>query len=388
LTEHARNPVPRRHEEVVMNSPITHPHSEIPPAGERDRRAPAAAEPELKALDSPPLADFEISDDDLERLEHDIEALQSSRMRPLREMRAPQPREADPVPDWVRRVDPELRPRPPRPRRRDFSFGFFARMGVVVLVGGIGTLVVLGKIPANGWQNAKAELIRLASAAPWGRAASKPRTAATTPALVLEGSTTESGDAILLGVKVAGPVEGAIAVISGLAPGTTLTAGQPSGPNGWLLSAAELQNTFIRPPQGFAGTMQYAIELHLDDGTLVDRQSMLLDWPEATTTTTLAAAPRTIDDDELALLMKRGQGLIETGDLSGARLLLKRAAEAGSARAAFALGATYDPLVLKEIGVVGFASDVAMARTWYEKAKEMGSREAPRRLELLASHSR
>ena len=373
-----------------MNSPIADPHSELSPAGERDRRAPAAAEPELKALDSPPLADFEISGDDLERLERDIEALQSSRMRPLREMHAPRVREAEavPIPDWVRRVDPELRPRPAR-RHRDFSFGFFARMGVVVLVGGVGTLVVLGKIPANGWQNAKAELIRLASAAPWGRAASKPRTAATTPALVLEGSTTESGDAILLGVKVAGPVEGAVAVISGLAPGTTLTTGQRSGPNGWLLPAAELQNAFIRPPQGFAGTMQYAIELHLDDGTLVDRQSMLLDWPEATTTTpALAAAPRTIDDDELALLMKRGQGLIETGDLSGARLLLKRAAEAGSARAAFALGATYDPLVLKEIGVVGFASDVAMARTWYEKAKEMGSREAPRRLELLASHSR
>jgi len=146
----------------------------------------------------------------------------------------------------------------------------------------------------------------------------------------------------------------------------------------------------IRPPQGFSGTMQYAIELHLGDGTLVDRQSMLLDWPEATPAPPLALAsvPRAVDEDELALLMKRGQGLIETGDLSGARLLLKRAAEAGSARAAFALGATYDPLVLKEIGALGFAPDVAMARTWYEKAKQLGSREAPRRLELLASHSR
>jgi hypothetical protein len=380
-----------------MNSPIAHPHPEMSPAGERNRPAPAAVEPELKTLDSPPLADpdFEISDDDLDRLERDIEALQSNRMRPLREMRAPQ-REAEPMPmpDWVRRVDPELLPRAPRPRRRqrDFSFGFFARMGVVVLVGGVGTLIVLGKIPATGWDNAKAELFRLASAAPWGRAASNPRTAAmaATPALVLEGSTTESGDAILLGVKVEGPAEGAVAVISGLTPGTTLTAGRPSGPNGWLLPAAELHNAFIRPPQGFAGTMQYAIELHLGDGTLVDRQSMLLDWPEATPAPppALATASRTIDDDELALLMKRGQGLLETGDLSGARLLLKRAAETGSARAAFALGATYDPLVLKEMGALGFAPDVAMARTWYEKAKELGSREAPRRLELLASHSR
>jgi hypothetical protein len=377
-----------------MSNPTAHPHPEIIPAFERDR---PAAEPELKTLESPPLADpdFEISDDDLYRLERDIEALQSSRMRPLREMRAPRP-EPIPIPAWVRRIDPELLPQPPRPhgRRRDFTFGFFARMGVVVLVGGVGTLVALGKIPANGWQNAKAEIFRLASAVPWGRAASKApsRAAAATPALVLEGSTTDGGDAILLGVKVEGPAEGAVAVISGLAPGTTLTVGRPSGPSGWLLAATELQNALIRPPQGFAGTMQYAIELHLSDGSLVDRQSMLLDWPEATPAPTpppaLAAAPRAIDDDELALLIKRGQGLIETGDLSGARLLLRRAAEAGSARAAFALGATYDPMVLKEIGALGFAPDVAMARTWYEKAKELGSREAPRRLELLASHSR
>ncbi len=371
-----------------MNSPI--PHPEISPAGERDHHA---AEPELKTLASPPLADpdFEISDDDLDRLERDIEALQSSRMRPLRERHAARPESSPlPMPDWMRRVDPELLPRPPRARRRDFTFGFFARMGVVVLVGGVGTLVALGKIPANGWQNAKAEILRLASSVPWGRAALNPRTVAATPALVLEGSTTDAGDAILLGVRVEGPAEGAVAVISGLAPGTTLTVGRPSGPNSWLLPAMELPNTLIRPPQGFAGTMQYAIELHLGDGTLVDRQSMLLDWPEATPAPppVLAAAPRAVDDDELALLMKRGQGLIETGDLSGARLLLKRAAEAGSARAAFALGATYDPLVLKEIGALGFAPDVSMARSWYEKAKELGSREAPRRLELLASHSR
>ena len=378
-----------------MNSPIAHPHPEMPPAGERERRAPVA-QSEPKVVASPPLADpdFEIGDDDLERLERDIEALQSSRMRPLREMRAPRPEPAPAtMPAWMRHIDPELLPRPPHARRRrGFSFGFFARMGVVVLVGGVGTLVVFGKIPANGWHNAKAELSRLAAAVPWGRAASKPPThsAVATPALVLEGSTTDSGDVILLGVKVEGPADGAVAVISGLAPGTTLTVGQPSGSNGWLMPAAELQNALIRPPQGFSGTMQYAIELHLGDGTLVDRQSMLLDWPEATPAppVALASVPRAVDEDELALLMKRGQSLIETGDLSGARLLLKRAAEAGSARAAFALGATYDPLVLKEIGALGFAPDVAMARTWYEKAKQLGSREAPRRLELLASHSR
>jgi TPR repeat protein len=52
------------------------------------------------------------------------------------------------------------------------------------------------------------------------------------------------------------------------------------------------------------------------------------------------------------------------------------------------LATTYDPNVLDELGVRGVAGDPTTARLWYEKAKEYGSREAPRRLELLASQGR
>jgi TPR repeat protein len=48
-----------------------------------------------------------------------------------------------------------------------------------------------------------------------------------------------------------------------------------------------------------------------------------------------------------------------------------------------ALGATYDPLVLRQLKVYGFTSDAAMARSWYEKAAELGSSAASRRLEML-----
>ena len=58
------------------------------------------------------------------------------------------------------------------------------------------------------------------------------------------------------------------------------------------------------------------------------------------------------------------------------------------ARAAFALAASYDPIELKRLGVLGAAPDVTKARDWYERAKQYGSREAPRRLELLASQFR
>jgi hypothetical protein len=101
-----------------------------------------------------------------------------------------------------------------------------------------------------------------------------------------------------------------------------------------------------------------------------------------------AAAPRQLDREEIAVLVKRGKDFIANGDLAAARLVLQRAAESKDAEAALALAATYDPLVLRELKVYGFAPDVAMARSWYEKAKEYGSTEAPRRLEFLATSTR
>ena len=89
------------------------------------------------------------------------------------------------------------------------------------------------------------------------------------------------------------------------------------------------------------------------------------------------------NSEELAVLLKRGKDFIATGDLAAARLVLRKAAEANNAEAALALGATYDPLVLRQLKVYGFTSDAAMARSWYEKAAELGSSAASRRLEML-----
>jgi hypothetical protein len=46
------------------------------------------------------------------------------------------------------------------------------------------------------------------------------------------------------------------------------------------------------------------------------------------------------------------------------------------------------PATEPELKVYGLAADIAMARMWYEKAKEFGSAEAPRRLDILASGAR
>jgi hypothetical protein len=94
--------------------------------------------------------------------------------------------------------------------------------------------------------------------------------------------------------------------------------------------------------------------------------------------------PRPIDAEQMALLIRRSQDLISEGDIGAARVLLRRAAEADSARAAITLGATYDPVVLATLRVKGVAADISQARLWYSRASELGSQEAQVRLGLLS----
>jgi TPR repeat protein len=94
-------------------------------------------------------------------------------------------------------------------------------------------------------------------------------------------------------------------------------------------------------------------------------------------------AARQLDGEEIAALINRGTDSLKSGDLISARLLLRRAAEAGSASAALMLGTTFDPLVIQQLGAIGVVPDVAQARQWYEKAAELGSDAASQRLAKL-----
>jgi hypothetical protein len=90
------------------------------------------------------------------------------------------------------------------------------------------------------------------------------------------------------------------------------------------------------------------------------------------------------DNEAIATLLARGRTYLTNGDVSTARLAFRRAAEGGDAQAALALGGTFDPLVLKSLGAIGVAADPDQARGWYRKAAELGSRDAPQRLDQLA----
>jgi hypothetical protein len=91
-------------------------------------------------------------------------------------------------------------------------------------------------------------------------------------------------------------------------------------------------------------------------------------------------ASRQLDADELATLLKRARALVAIGDIASARLLLERAADAQQADAALLLAQTYDPSVLGTPDMRSITPDPAAARDWYQKAAQLGSRDAQARL--------
>ena len=84
-------------------------------------------------------------------------------------------------------------------------------------------------------------------------------------------------------------------------------------------------------------------------------------------------------------LLSRGRALLTSGDVAGARLILERAIDLGSPAAVLVMGETYDPAALAALGVRGVPAEVTRARSWYQKARELGVAEADDRLRRLPS---
>jgi hypothetical protein len=91
------------------------------------------------------------------------------------------------------------------------------------------------------------------------------------------------------------------------------------------------------------------------------------------------------DASVIAAKMKIGVELMTYGEVTAAREMFQRVAEAGEGAGAFALAETYDPLVLGGLRLrEGIMPDLALARAWYERARDLGSLEARDRILRLA----
>jgi hypothetical protein len=96
-----------------------------------------------------------------------------------------------------------------------------------------------------------------------------------------------------------------------------------------------------------------------------------------------APARASTGSDVAAVAMARGDDALQQGDVISARQFYELAAESGLARAATAVGRTYDPGFLLARGVRGAFADMAEARRWYHKGILAGDAEARLRLDML-----
>jgi hypothetical protein len=94
--------------------------------------------------------------------------------------------------------------------------------------------------------------------------------------------------------------------------------------------------------------------------------------PAALPPTSPAAQP-TLSPALVAALVARGNRMLEQGDISGARLLFRRAADAGSAAAATAMARSFEASVLSGLGARGLRPDAEQAALWHRRAAELGS---------------
>jgi len=230
------------------------------------------------------------------------------------------------------------------------------------------------------------------------------------PHLIFQHSVLRAPDgAFPLGVQVSGGSAGMTLEIGGVPEGMTISPGRTVGTGRWRIAVTDIGSAVIHPSQGFDGPADLDIELRRGDDTVADHRSLHVRWAPSPAVADRAESPGSapavsnqrarkktahagtdqsvarIDREQLDFLVKRGVGLITEGDIVAARILLQRAAELRDARAAFALGATYDPIMLTMLQAHGVTADARAALDWYKKASEFGSHEASQRLNVLAA---
>lgn len=318
------------------------------------------------------------------------------------------------------RLDAEVVPQPPVAERRSIVPLLIrlssAMMFAAVVAYGMTMFVSMKSSP----RPAEPADYQLATAAPNVQPPSEPQSP---PHLIVEDQQAFANEPLPLIVMVQHPQQNASLLFDGLAPGTKLSAGAAVSASSWQVPYDQTQGLSISAPKDFTGVMDTAVSLLGADKHLLDTQAVQLKWiarqakplpdptpppqqqppqpkpamvataGDPTGAGTLNAVPnpgsagavktvtkKSIDPAEAAMLMQRGRDFMGAGDISAARVAFSRLADAGIADAAFALANTYDPTYLAGHHVMGVQGDRATARTWYERAKELGSAEAAQML--------
>jgi len=210
--------------------------------------------------------------------------------------------------------------------------------------------------------------------------------------------------------------------IRGLGSHMTLTSGHVIAPGAWAVPIAALPDLRVVIPAGAAGKTEVHVALvAIDGGVIAEAQTTLVVAGAAFDATTPAKSPPApvpppapppaalppptqaqrqapnpampaapslpaADRERAEGFLARGRTLLASGNIASARLFFRRAADAGLADGALAMGDTFDPIELSRLHAISIHADPAEARRWYEKARELGAGSvADRRLDRLSA---
>lgn len=177
-------------------------------------------------------------------------------------------------------------------------------------------------------------------------------------------------------------------VMAGLPAGSLVAGATQIGLDTWLLDASAAVSLQLTVPQQQAsGALDVGFELRRLDGSTAARGATQLAVLRPPPPPVAVETPAVKFDEATAQKhFQRGELFLDSGDVGAARQLFERAVDYGSARAALALGATYDPNRLWQLGILGMAGNKERARFWYERADQLGAPEAKSRLKELTSN--
>lgn len=174
-----------------------------------------------------------------------------------------------------------------------------------------------------------------------------------------------------------------IVVLAGAPTGTTLSGGASRiGSDSWFLPPGAASRLEITLPEWSSSPFEVAIELRRTNGQVAGQTTA---WIAAPPPGGLETTGLGTDQAAAKELLTQAGRLIERGEIVAARSVYQRAAEMGSAEAALALGATYDPNRLWALGAMGMVGNKERARQWYTRANDLGHPEAGARLKLLTN---
>jgi TPR repeat protein len=204
--------------------------------------------------------------------------------------------------------------------------------------------------------------------------------------------------------------------LRGLPAAVSLSEGHSVGPGAWAVPLQALPRLKANVPAGVAGRSDLVVSLLSIDGrVLAETTTVLLVKAAATAApASLALGAQQADRPEPApqrppqspvgsdqpvrppelsqaqkaaaeQLLAQGERYLAQGTLGAARLFFRQAADAGLALGAIRLGATYDPAELAKLKAQGILPDIAEARRWYERARQLGASDAEQRLARLGN---